>query len=100
MLSDRDRERLREIQRRFMTEDPDFVREFGARPQQPAARSQPRAVGPNPDAYTICVVGAISLSVLMLLAGWLVTALVFAIGAGLLSSAQHRKDNDSNRPGT
>lgn len=88
MLSDRDRERLREIQRRLVTEDPDFVREFATRPRQPVPRER------YPDGVTLCLVGAISLSLLMLLGGWLLAALTLAICAWLISAAQRRLDDD------
>jgi hypothetical protein len=93
MLSDRERERLREIQRRFMTEDPDFVREFGARPEQPTTE-QPTARQPYLDGYSICIISAVSLSVLMLLAGSPAVALLLAISAGLISAAQRRGRHD------
>jgi Flp pilus assembly protein TadB len=81
MLSDREQQRLREIQRRFMSEDPDFVREFEAAPKQPTTQQ------PNPRAYIICAVSALVFGVLLLLAGSLATALMLAIGAGLIWSA-------------
>ncbi|MGH3367963.1 MAG: DUF3040 domain-containing protein [Nocardioidaceae bacterium] len=92
MLSDRDRERLREIQRRFVTEDPAFVREFEARPQQPEART------PQMDRYAIGLVSVTALSVLTLLAGWLAPALLFACLAGLVWVAQSRP-RDHQPPG-
>ena len=93
MLSDRDRERLREIQRQFMTDDPAFVREFGVRPKQPEADT------PHPDVYTICIVSVTALSALMLLTGWLAPALLFAIFAGLIWEAgrpRNHKPSDSS----
>jgi Flp pilus assembly protein TadB len=81
MLSDREQQRLREIQRQFMSEDPDFVREFDAAPKQPTTQQ------PNPRAYVICAVSALVFGVLLLLVGSLATALMLAIGAGLIWSA-------------
>jgi hypothetical protein len=94
MLSDRDRERLREIQRRFMNEDPAFVREFESRPRQPETET------PHPDVYAICIVSVTVLSVLMLLAGSQGLAGMFAFLAGVVWVAQLRVNNDNKPPGS
>jgi Flp pilus assembly protein TadB len=81
MLSDREQQRLREIQRRFISDDPDFVREFEAE------RTPTTTQRPNPRPYIIFVVSALAFGVLLLLAGSLAAALMLAIGAGLIWSA-------------
>lgn len=92
MLSDREQQRLRDIQRRFMSEDPDFVRKFETAPKQPTTQQ------PNPGAYTICAVSALALSVLLLLAGSLTTALMLTIAAGLIWSAHRRGRHPYTQP--
>jgi hypothetical protein len=85
MLSDRDRERLREIRRRMMAEDPEFVRALVTKP----VRSE--AAGAGADAYTVGGVGAISLSVILLLAGQLGISLLLAVCAALVWMAEPRR---------
>ena len=75
MLSDREREVLNEIQRQFLLEDPGLARSLAAG-QQPRSTSQLRL------AYSVTIVVALALGGLVLLAGSVLGALVFAAVAG------------------
>ncbi|MPZ78935.1 MAG: DUF3040 domain-containing protein [Actinophytocola sp.] len=89
MLSDRERETLCEIQRRLVTDDPDFERSF-------------RAVAvPPPDhrwlAYAIVLVVVALLGTVMALAGAPAAALAFAATGGLIWSPRHHRGNADRR---
>lgn len=77
MLSDREREVLREVERRILTEDPEFARRFDARAQRLAHR----AGGPG---IKIFVLAGLLLSALVLVAGSLGGAVAFAVATGLI----------------
>ncbi|MHA6783218.1 DUF3040 domain-containing protein [Pseudonocardia saturnea] len=90
MLSDHERKTLREVERRFLTEDPEFARSFHARAQG-LQRTQDRW-----GIQTFLVVGLL-LSALMLVTGSLGGAVAFAFATGLIwvawrfsSAAPHR----------
>ena len=76
MLSDHEWRTLREVERRFLTEDPEFTRSFATRAQH-LGRAQ-GCVG-----IKIFLVAAVLLGALMLVAGSPSGALAFAAVAGL-----------------
>ncbi len=92
VLSDREQQMLREVQRRFVAEDPDFVRSFedvGRRHSTFSLRwayAMPRAV------YTIAIVVAVALGVLMLLVAAPGTGLLFAALATMIAVVRRRRD--------
>jgi hypothetical protein len=82
VLSDREREALREIERQILAEDPDL------------ARSLQAVTPPNPHdrlwwVYTVAVNVAIAVAVVVLLMGLVVGALAFATLAGGAAVARH-----------
>ncbi len=85
MLSDHERETLQEIQRQLLVEDPGFARSFEVAEQRSPHDRRRRAC-------TVSAVVALVLSLLMLVAGLLGTALVLAAGAALLAVARHLWD--------
>lgn len=77
MLSDRERETLREVERQLLHEDPEFARCFETRAQ----------LLPHPIAglgIKIFVIAGLLLSALVLVAGSLGGALAFAVATGLI----------------
>jgi hypothetical protein len=108
VLSDHERETLREIQRQLFVDDPDFERSFRAldeqprtRPAAPTPESPPAPPGENRWIYTTVIVTAALLAFLLQLAGSLGGALAFTIIAGsmwlvrrLEHSARQRKRDD------
>lgn len=82
MLSDREREALREIQRQVFVDDPDFERSF-------RALEAPKPPSPHRWAYRVVVVIAAFLTVAMVVAGSAGGALAFAVVAGAVWLAQH-----------
>jgi hypothetical protein len=77
VLSDRERETLREVERRLLHEDPAFARSFEARAQ----------LLPHPAGglgIKIFLIAGLLLSALVLVAGSLGGALAFATGTGLI----------------
>ena len=82
MLSDREREVLNEIQRQFLLEDPGLAKSL-------AAGQQPRSATQLRFAYTVTIVVAIALGGLVLLAGSVLGALVFAAVAVGVALARH-----------
>ena len=91
MLSDGERETLREIERGLSADDPDFERSFRADPASapPAWR---RSV------YTLSIVVAAVLGTVLLLVGSLGGALAFTVAAGAVWLAM-RHENDGGTPG-
>ena len=77
MLSDRERETLREVERRILDEDPRFARAFEARAQRLPC-GNPGGVG-----MTILLVAGVLLSMLVLVAGSWGIALALALATGL-----------------
>jgi hypothetical protein len=108
VLSDHDRETLREIQRQLFVNDPDFERSFRALDAQPCTRpaasapeSPPAPSGEYRWVYTTVIVIAGLLAVLLQLAGSFGGALAFTVIAGsmwlvrhLEHSARQRKRDD------
>ena len=77
MLSDREREALRRVERQIRNEDPAFVRSFDARAQR-----LPHHAGRL--GITIFVVAGLLLSTVVLVAGSLGGAMLFAFTTGLV----------------
>lgn len=90
MLSDRERETLREIQRQFMVEDPELARSF-----REIDRPQPR--DHLRQAYTVTMVVAMVFGFLVLVAGSPAGALGCGILAGLIWLARRHRDELSQR---
>lgn len=78
MLSDHERETLREVERRLLSDDPTFAQSFDARAQRLSPAYQDR-VG-----FTMVIVAGLLLSALMLVIGSLGGAAAFAAGTGLI----------------
>lgn len=83
MLSDRERETLHEIQCRLVVEDPGFTQSFDASEQRLSRGPRGRH-----RAYTVGIVVAVMLCVLMLMSQSPGTALAFAAIAGWLFMAR------------
>ena len=90
MLSDHEWRTLREVERRFLTEDPEFTRSFATRAQH-LGRAQ-GCVG-----IKIFLVAAVLLGALMLVAGSPSGALAFAAGAALIWLARRHSNDPPGR---
>ncbi len=77
MLNDHERKTLREFERQFQVEDPDFTRSFDTRAQRLHRRQLDGAW------FQIAIVAAVLLGAIMLVAGSPSGALAFAAVAGL-----------------
>ena len=93
MLNDHERKTLREVERQFLVEDPEFTRSFATRAQHLETQHQD-GVG-----IKIFLVAAVLLGALMLVAGSPSGALAFAAGAGLIWLARQHS-NDTPQPVT
>ena len=92
MLSDHERKTLREVERRFVAEDPEFARCFEAR--QTGLSNHHHKLG-----VRIALVTAALLTALILVAGSLVGALVFAVATWLLWAAwRHSAETERQGP--
>jgi DUF3040 family protein len=83
VLSDRERETLRQIRCRLLVEDPGFAQSFDAGEQRLVRGPRTRH-----RAYTVAIVVALMLCVLMLMSQSSGTALAFAAIAGWLIMAR------------
>jgi hypothetical protein len=97
MLSDRERETLREVQFQFVTEDPRFAASFNAIEPRASTHSVQWAYTLPDWAYTTAMFGAVAFGVLMLIAGAPGTALVFAALATAISLLRRRRDQTGRR---
>jgi Protein of unknown function (DUF3040) len=97
MLSDRERETLREVQHRFVTEDPRFAASFNAVGPGASSFSVQWAYTLPSWAYTTAMIVAVALGVLMLMAGAPGSALVFAALATAISLLRRRRDQTVRR---
>lgn len=96
MLSDRERKTLREVQRQFDAEDPDFSRSFDDGLGQSSYSF--RWAYPMPRwAYTTAIDVAVALGVLMLLARAPGTALLFAALATMIAMIRGHRDESGGR---
>jgi hypothetical protein len=82
VLSDHERQTLREVERRFLAEDPGFARAFEAR--QTRLSRHPRRLGAR-----IALVTAALLTAFLLVAGSLGSALTVAVVTGLIWAVSH-----------
>jgi len=96
MLSDRERKTLRDVQRQFDAEDPDFSRSFDDVGQHSTYSLQWAYTMPR-WAYTTAIVVAVALGMLMLLARAPGTALLFAALATMISMIRRRRDDSAGR---
>jgi hypothetical protein len=97
MLSGRERETLREVQHRFVTEDPRFAASFDAVGPGASSYSVQWAYTLPGWAYTTAMSVAGALGVLMLMAGAPGSALVFAAAATAISLLRRRRDQTVRR---
>ena len=92
MLSDHERKTLREVERQFIAEDPEFNRAFEAR--QTRLSRHPHRLGAG-----IAVVVAALFTAFLLVAGSLAGALAFAVATGLIWVAwRHSADTERRAP--
>lgn len=96
MLSDHERKALREVERQFMAQDPDFTRAFDAT-GQPSTYSIQWIYEMPWWAYRIVIGLAVALGLLMMLAGAPWTAILFAGLAVLFSRIQKRSSAPGRR---
>lgn len=96
MLSDRERKALREVERQFMAQDPDFIRSFEA-PGQPSTYSVQWVYELPWWAYRIAIGLAVALAFLMILAASPWTAIMFAGLAVLFWRIQKRGSEPGRR---
>ena len=82
MLSDHERETLREVERQFLAEDPGFAHAFEARQTRMSRR-------PHRWGARIALVTAALLTAFLVVAGSLGSALVVAVVAGLIWVVSH-----------
>jgi hypothetical protein len=93
VLSDRERETLREVQRQLVSEDPRFARSFDAVGKRDSSCSLKWAYAMPRWAYTTAMVVTVMLSLLMLVTGGPGTALAFAALATMISAVRRHRDN-------
>lgn len=96
MLSDRERKALRDLQRQFDTEDPDFSRSFDD-VGRPSTYSFRWAFRIPRRTCTTAIVVAVALGVLMLLARDPGAALLFAALATMFSMIRPSRDGSAGR---
>lgn len=96
MLSDRERNTLREVQRQFDAEDPNFSRSFVDVGQHSTYSFQWAYAMPR-WAYTTAIVVAVALGLLMLLARAPGTALLFAALATMIAMIRSGRDDPAGR---
>lgn len=97
MLSDRERETLREVQCQLMTEDPDYAQSFEAVGRPDSHYSLHWMYGMPGWVYTTALVVAVALGVLMLLVQAPGTALGFTALATMIAAVRSRR-NDAGGP--
>jgi hypothetical protein len=97
MLSDRERETLREVQHQFVTEDPRFAASFTAIGPRASTYSVQWAYTLPSWAYTTAMIVAVAFGVLLLIAGAPGTALVFAALATVIALLRRRRDQTGRR---
>jgi hypothetical protein len=90
VLSDRERETLREVQRCLATEDPAFVRSFETAGRPDSHYSFQWLYGLPRWAYTTSLVVAVALGLLMLLAQSPATAFGFAALATMIAAVRRQ----------
>ena len=96
MLNDHERKALREVERQFMAQDPDFTRSFDATGQPSTYPIQWIYEMPW-WTYRIVIGLAVALGFLMMLAGAPWTAILFAGLAVLFSRIQKRRSELGRR---
>jgi len=91
VLSDHERETLREVERQLLVEDPDFTRSFATRAQRLERRHLDGGL------VKIAIVAAVLLGALMLVAGSPSGALAFAAVTGLIWLARRHSNGTPGR---
>ncbi len=99
MLNDRERETLREVQRQFVTDDPDFARTFEAVGRPDSHYSLQWMYGMPEWVYTTALVVAVAVGVLMLLVQSPGTALGFGALATMIAMVRNRRNDECGRDG-
>ena len=97
MLSDRERETLREVQHRFVIEDPRFAASFDAVGRGASSFSVQWAYALPSWAYTTAMSVAAALGVLLLMVGASGGALFFAALATAIFLMRRRRDQSVRR---
>jgi DUF3040 family protein len=97
MLNDRERETLREVQHRFVTEDPRFAASFEGVGRGASSFSVQWAYTLPSWAYTIAMSVAVALGVFTLMVGAPGSALLFAALATAISLLRRRRDQTVRR---
>jgi hypothetical protein len=92
VLNDHERKTLREVERQFLAEDPEFTRSFATRAQHLERRHLDGGL------VKIAIVAAVLLGALMLVAGSPSGALAMAALAGLIWLARRQSNNTPGRP--
>jgi hypothetical protein len=92
VLTEREQKTLREVQRGFVAEDPDFARSVDDVGQRHSTYSLHWAYAMPRGVYTVAIVVAVALGVLMLLVRAPGTALLFAALATMISVIRRRRD--------
>ena len=91
MLNDHERKTLREVERQFLVEDPEFTRSFATSAQRLERRQLDGGL------VKIAIVAAVLLGALMLVAGSPSSALAMAALAGLIWLTRRRSNSTPGR---
>jgi hypothetical protein len=91
VLNDHERKTLREVERQFLVEDPEFARSFATRAQRLERRHLDGGL------VKIAILAAVLLGALMLVAGSPSGALAFAAGAALIWLARRHSNDPPGR---
>jgi hypothetical protein len=97
VLSDREQQALREVQRHLMAEDPEFARSFDVAGRRDSTYSVQRVYSMPRWVYTTAVVVAAALGVLMLVVSGPGTALILAVLATTIFTVRRRRGAPGRR---
>lgn len=97
MLSDNEQKTLREVERQFMADDPEFPRRFDRVGQQHSTYSLQWAYAMPRWAYTTAIVAAVTLGVLMMVVRLPGAALVFAALATIIAVVRKCREKPARR---
>jgi Flp pilus assembly protein TadB len=99
VLSDREQQALREVQRQLMAEDPDFARSFDEAGWRDSTFSGQWVYATPRWVFATAVVAAVALGVLMLVVSGPGTALVVAVLATMIFVIRRRGGAPGRREG-
>jgi hypothetical protein len=97
VLSDREQQALREVQRHLTAEDPDFARSFDEAGRKDSTYSVQWAYAMPRWVYTTAVVVAVALGALMLVVSGPGTALILAVLATTIFKVRRRRGAPGRR---